>query len=981
MKSHTRSRHYRSTAAYLTFACLILLPGIRPAPCSASGNVESPQAILSLPDDHFYPALGFAAAISGNGDTLVLGGPQWGSPTGAAYVFVKQAGGGWVLAARLNVLAGYDQRDYASDSDLGFCYSGLALEETTCSLGFSVAINYDGSVIVLGAPGADTPENSVYVGGGAVFVFDKPNTGWTNTNQFAAKLTNSDGNFEDQFGASVSITNDGGIIVVGSPEFGSHNLSPVVGKAYLYIKPPSGWETAPNPLHETSGLVAAVGQEAFGVSVAISGDGTTIAGGAPEWAGTSFDVGRVYVFAEPNGGWPANTLIIPSGQLLASDGSQGDAFGSSLSITDNGSAIVVGAPKITGSFSSTHPPGEAYVFIAPKDGWVLPLNEDVRLLPPDGGPCDTFGGAIAISGNGSRVVVGSKFDHSSFNSSGCVGGPGATYIFDNPSWLPKQLVAPDGKANDEFGAAVSADFLGDLIAVGAPDVAGQFGPLGQGYIFLQAPLAALSTSNLNFNSQPVRTTSLGQTVRLTNNGTEPMTVTVEGLDPGFQFQGGTPNCIGASPLAPGTSCDEYIVFAPTSTGPITGTLSFQDNSGNVAGTQQTVSLSGTGVLAATTITITAVAPSPAVVGQTVTVSFSVGWGANAFNPSGNVSVTANPLESCMGLAVVDNCALSFATYGTRTLTATYAGDSHFNGSTSTSVNLNVGDFSISALPASITVPLGSSGSSQITVGSLGGFSSAITLAASEVPAGVTAAASPSSVSPPAGGSAASTMTVNVGPSITPTNFSLNASGAYGALTHSVPVSVTVVATPASVSNVVNQILSGGCIDNSGISNGFKSKLAAAQSAISAGKIQVAVNMLAALLNQLQAQSGKHVSTSCTLNGITFNAAAALIMDVQSMITALNLMPNPVIGYVANGSGIGLAGATVSILSGTNTTMASATTDSTGFYYFPNTAIFSIGTNYTAKSTALPSPYKSTSPPSQTFTWQGTLAKLNAFTAN
>jgi hypothetical protein len=736
-------------------------------------------------------------------------------------------------------------------------------------------------------------------------------------------------------------------------------------------------------------------------SVSISNDGTTVAVGD---SARNFLQGGVYVFVQPANGWVGTSQSCPNQMtesvvLLGGNSQEGDYLGRSVAVNFDGGTIVAGAPK--DNFSENRV-GEGYVFLRPPRGWLpavpaVALNEAGRLSAPDEYTCDGFGSHMAVSGDGKTVVAGTTDNPLASLCANAPNGPGAAYVFVEPptGWTispppsPAKLTASDGVTNYAFGSSVSLDQFGDEIAVGSAwyNVQNSISffntPAGNGavYLYSNEPRASVSPSTIDFGMQAVGTSSVQQKVTVKNIGGQPLSVTVVGLDPGFQFQGGTPNCIGASPLAPGASCDEYVMFAPPSTGPITGTLSFQDNSGNVAGTQQTVNLSGTGVLAATTITITAVAPSPAVVGQTVTVSFSVGWGANAFNPSGNVSVTANTLESCMGLAVVDNCALSFATYGTRTLTANYAGDSHFNGSTSTSVNLNVGDFSISALPASITVPLGSSGSSQITVGSLGGFSSAITLAASGVPAGVTAAASPSSVSPPAGGSAASTMTVNVGPSITPITFSLNASGAYGALTHSVPVSVTVVATPASVSNVVNQILSGGCIDNSGISNGFKSKLAAAQSAISAGKIQVAVNILAALLNQLQAQSGKHVSTSCTVNGITFNAAAALIMDVQSMITALNLMPNPVIGYVANGSGVGLAGATVSILNGGGTTMASTTTDSTGFYYFANTAIFTIGTNYTAKPTALPSPYKSASPPSQTFTWQGTLVKLNAFTAN
>jgi YVTN family beta-propeller protein len=102
----------------------------------------------------------------------------------------------------------------------------------------------------------------------------------------------------------------------------------------------------------------------------------------------------------------------------------------------------------------------------------------------------------------------------------------------------------------------------------------------------------LSAATLSFSvNQPVGTTS-SQDVTLTNSGNGPLNVSSVTATGEFST---TTNCVTASPLAPGATCTESVTFAPTTTGPLTGTLTFTDDSGGVAGSAQTVSLSGTGV--------------------------------------------------------------------------------------------------------------------------------------------------------------------------------------------------------------------------------------------------------------------------------------------------------------------------------------------------------------------------------------------------
>jgi LPXTG-site transpeptidase (sortase) family protein len=88
--------------------------------------------------------------------------------------------------------------------------------------------------------------------------------------------------------------------------------------------------------------------------------------------------------------------------------------------------------------------------------------------------------------------------------------------------------------------------------------------------------------------------------------------------------------------------------------------------------------------AATTTTITGDAPDPSLVGQAVTVNYTVAVTApGSGTPTGNVTVT-DGVDSCTGTVAAGSCSITFTSIGAKTLTATYAGDADFNGSTSAS---------------------------------------------------------------------------------------------------------------------------------------------------------------------------------------------------------------------------------------------------------------------------------------------------------
>jgi hypothetical protein len=103
------------------------------------------------------------------------------------------------------------------------------------------------------------------------------------------------------------------------------------------------------------------------------------------------------------------------------------------------------------------------------------------------------------------------------------------------------------------------------------------------------------------------------------------------------------------------------------------------------------------------------------------------------------------------------------------------------------------DFTIGAAPSSLTITQGSNGTSTITITSLNGFNSATTLSATGLPSGVTAAFSTNPVTPPANGSATSTLTLTATSSATTGAATVTITGVSGSTTRSTTIALTVTA--------------------------------------------------------------------------------------------------------------------------------------------------------------------------------------------
>jgi subtilase family serine protease len=108
-------------------------------------------------------------------------------------------------------------------------------------------------------------------------------------------------------------------------------------------------------------------------------------------------------------------------------------------------------------------------------------------------------------------------------------------------------------------------------------------------------------------------------------------------------------------------------------------------------------------------------------------------------------------------------------------------------------------FTVSASPSSVSVVRGNSGSSTITVGVLGGFSSAVALSATGQPTGVTVSFTPPSIAAP--GSGTSSMSMVVASTTATGTYPITVTGTGGSVTQTTTVTLTVTAPGPSLTSI------------------------------------------------------------------------------------------------------------------------------------------------------------------------------------
>ena len=310
---------------------------------------------------------------------------------------------------------------------------------------FGSSVSIDGDYAIIGAI---WDENNEEVVTGSAYVFIRSGTTWTEQ----AKLLASDGEYDDWFGYSVSISGD--YAIVGAHYDDNNGID--AGSAYVFTRSGTSW-TQQAKLSASDGAA----DEWFGYSVSIDGE-YVIIGAATDDTANGNQSGSAYVFTRSGTTWTQQA------KLLASDGAQNDYFGYSVSIS--GDSAIVGA-----LYDDT---GSAYVFTRSGTTW----TEQSKLLALDGASGDLFGWSVSIDND--YAIIGAPND----NESALMGGSAYVFTRSGTIWMQQsKLLASDGEFADQFGQSVSID--ADYAIIGAPYDDNIGSNSGSAYVFTRSGTA------------------------------------------------------------------------------------------------------------------------------------------------------------------------------------------------------------------------------------------------------------------------------------------------------------------------------------------------------------------------------------------------------------------------------------------------------------------------------------------------------------
>jgi len=223
--------------------------------------------------DEGWSRFGASVALSGDGNTALVGAPDTKSPSldglGAVYVFGREKGD-WRRQAK-----------FFANNDR------YALE-----FGSSVALTPDGGTAIVGADGG-IYGTAAYHGAnvhGAVYVFGRTGSSWGRRTE----LHDADGVGGDQFGSSVAVNATGNTIVIGAANKMVQG-HPGQGQLYVFRGGSSGWRQQ-DRLYASDGA----SNNQLGLNVALSADGNTVISGVPD-AYAHGNPGVGYVFMRGSG--------------------------------------------------------------------------------------------------------------------------------------------------------------------------------------------------------------------------------------------------------------------------------------------------------------------------------------------------------------------------------------------------------------------------------------------------------------------------------------------------------------------------------------------------------------------------------------------------------------------------------------------------------------------------------------------------------
>ena len=401
---------------------------------------------------------------------------------------------------------------------------GIAISqlEKNDNFGHSVAISRDGARLAVGAFFDDGFGNGL-ADSGAVYLIDlhySPDgtlgsgslsgiMGYDYTKDVTLPGNINVGvlNWSDVFGCSVAFNGDGTLLAVGAYGDNGYGESLAGGGVHLFQLSHDSASFTGGTLLGTIGfsypafatnMSLSVGSDKFGDSVSLSGDGRMLAVGASlddGFTNLTSNAGAVYLFGFRDNTYSGGTLcaVIGSGYGVPVTLEAGDNFGTSVSLSRDGSILAVGAPGDDGSGNSSttnNNYGAVYLFkLNYASGSYANCSSSgtigsgysgtgtfLNTLDTD----DAFGSSVSLNSSGTTIAIGATGDDGNGISSTTNNNYGAVYLFGLSYGSGSYSGVSAGTIGsgfsfplvldkeDAFGSSVSLNSDGTMLAIGAP---------------------------------------------------------------------------------------------------------------------------------------------------------------------------------------------------------------------------------------------------------------------------------------------------------------------------------------------------------------------------------------------------------------------------------------------------------------------------------------------------------------------------------
>jgi FG-GAP repeat len=354
---------------------------------------------------------GTSVALSGDGDTALIGGPADNGGAGAAWAFTR-TGAAWTQQGEKLTGAG---------------------ETGEGEFGASVSLSEHGDTALVGGPHDASSA-------GAAWVFVRSAGVWS---QQGEMLTGGGEAGVSQFGFSVALSAAGDTALVGGPH---DNGS--AGAAWLFTRSGGVWSQQGEKL--TGGSENGAGK--FGASVALSGDGDTALIGGP---GDNARAGAAWVFTNSGAAWTQQ------GEKLTGSGETEEGeFGSSVALSENGDTALIGVPADDAAT------GAVWVLARSGEAW---SQQGPKLTGGEEGNGE-FGVIVALSADGNTALVGGWYDNSRQGAVWVFTRSGGVWSQQGP-----KLTGGGETEGGGFGTSVALSADGDTALIGGPGDNGEKG--------------------------------------------------------------------------------------------------------------------------------------------------------------------------------------------------------------------------------------------------------------------------------------------------------------------------------------------------------------------------------------------------------------------------------------------------------------------------------------------------------------------------